>query len=229
MKKTAGVLIALFTVFTIYAQKPGINFAHIDSSVDPCNDFYGFCNGKWQKTFQLPPSDARYGSFNEINENNLVKIKKIYTEVSKDASAKANTNRQRLRDFYVTALDSSKADLLGYKPIEGQLAQINAIKSVDDLMKLKSDFDYIGVNLLFNTWVSADPKNSKKNIFGISQSGYGLGDRDYYYSPASEKIRTEYKKYLTSLFTLIGTEDKLAAQQADMVFEFEKQMVDKAF
>src|SRR5690349_1522039 len=132
MKKTAGILIALLSAFSYSAQKPGINYAYIDSSINPCNDFYGFCNGKWQKTFQLPSSDARYGNFNEINENNIVKIKKIYDEVSKDKSAKVNTDRQRLRDFYVTGLDSARADLLGSKPNQAQLAEINAIKSIDD-------------------------------------------------------------------------------------------------
>ncbi len=229
MKKTAGAVVALFTALNFIAQNPGIKFAYIDSSANPCNDFYGFCNGKWQKTFQLPSSDARYGSFNEINENNLVKIKKIYDEVFKDKSAKVNTDRQRLRDFYVTGLDSARADLLGAKPIQAQLAQINAITSVDDLIKLKSDFDFMGVNLLFNAYVSADLKNSKKNTFNISQGGFGLGDRDYYFSPASEKIRTEYKTYLTKLFALSGADAVAAAEQAAMVFEFEKQLVEKAF
>lgn len=211
------------------AQNAGINFSYIDSTANPRQDFYTFCNGKWQKKFVLPPSDARYGSFNEINENNLKNIKLIYNEASKNKAAAAGTNAQKLRDFYNTGMDSVKADQLGYQPIQPQLDQINKVKTVADFMALKSEFDFIGVNLLFGGGVSADLKNSRKNSFGISQAGFGMGDRDYYYSEKSEKIRTEYKKFLTGLFTASGMDAAVAEKTAKEVFDFEYALTNKAF
>jgi putative endopeptidase len=228
MKKIIFSLLLAGT-FLGNAQNPGINFSYIDSSANPRQDFYTFCNGKWQKTFQLPESDARYGSFNEINENNLKKIKLILDEASKNTAAVAGTDAQRLRDFYNTAMDSTKADQLGYKPIEEQLNKINAVKTLDEFMVLKSDLEYIGINLLFGSGVSPDLKNSKKTSFGISQAGFGLGDRDYYYSENSERIRQAYIQYLRELFTNIGTPGEQCETDASAVFEFEKKLTAKAF
>jgi putative endopeptidase len=228
IKAALGLFLAASPLL-ISAQKAGINFSHIDSSANPCNDFYTFCNGNWQKKFQLPASDARYGSFNEINENNLSKIRDIYSAAAANKSATLNSDAQRLRDFYNTAMDSSKADLLGAKPVAAQMAMIDKVNNLGDFMKLKAEFESIGVNLLFGSGVSADLKNSKKNTFGIGQAGFGLGDRDYYHSAQFADIRTQYQKYLSKLFVLSGTPAAQADQMAAQVLNVETRITDKAF
>jgi putative endopeptidase len=206
------------------AQKPGINVANMDTSVDPRTDFYTYCNGKWQKTFVLPESDARYGSFNEINENNLKKLKVIYETVGKNKAAAPNTDAQRLRDFYNTAMDSVKADQLGVAPIKAQMNMIDSVKNANEFIALKSKFEFLGVDFFFSSSVSADLKNSRKNRFGIIQGGYGLGDRDYYHNAQHEKIREEYKRYLQQLFVLAGVEQSLAMEHAKMILDFETRL-----
>jgi putative endopeptidase len=211
-----------------FSQNLGINLSYIDSSANPCNDFYGYCNGKWQKNFKLPESDARYGSFHEIYNNNLKKIKVILDEAAANKTAVANSDEQRLRDFYNTAMDSTKADKEGFAPIKGQLADVDKIKTMSDLLTLKGKWDMDGVQLLFTGYVGTDIKNSKKNIFSVSQGGSGLGNRDFYYSAQFENIRTEYKKYLSDLFTLVNVPKDQAEKNAETVFNFEKQLMDKA-
>jgi putative endopeptidase len=117
MKKNYIIALTLISGLAI-AQKSGIVVANMDKSVNPANDFYSYANGTWQKTFKLPESDARYGSFNEIDQNNLKKIRVIYTEVLKNTSIQPNTNLQKLRDFYATAMDSMKREKLGLTPIK---------------------------------------------------------------------------------------------------------------
>ena len=123
-KLITGSIILLSNV--MIAQKSGIVVANMDKSVNPAQDFYSFANGTWQKTFKLPESDARYGSFNEINENNLKKIKVIYSEVSQNKTAQPNTNIQKLRDFYLTAMDSTKRDKQGFEAIKQELEKIES-------------------------------------------------------------------------------------------------------
>ncbi len=119
-KLLVGALV-LATSVHLNAQNAGINFANMDTTANPRNDFYSFCNGTWQKNFVLPESDARYGSFNEINENNLKRIKLILDAASKNKAAAPNTDAQRLRDFYNTATDSSKLESDGFNPIREQI------------------------------------------------------------------------------------------------------------
>jgi putative endopeptidase len=223
------ILPLFISALSIVAQNPGINISYIDSSANPCNDFYSFCNGKWQKTFQLPESDARYGSFNEINNNNLKNIKVILDAAAVNKTAIPGSNEQKLRDFYTTAMDSVRADKLGYSPILPQLKEVDAAKNIQDLMTIKAKWDRIGIGSFFNGGVGVDIKNSKRNIFSFYQSGYGLGNRDFYYSPQFEQITVEYKKYLSELFALTGLKKDAADKNAEIVFSFEKKLCDKAF
>jgi putative endopeptidase len=227
MKKNI-LSLAILISLNCFSQKAGIVFSNMDLSVNPRNDFYSYCNGTWQKNFVLPESDARYGSFNEIHNNNLKNIKIILDNASKNKTAAPNTNAQKLRDFYNTAMDSTKADNLGYSPINDQLQLINAVKNNNELLNVKSILDFDGVTLFFGGGVSPDAKNSKKNSFSLGQAGLGLGDRDYYYSPQYDQIRSEYKKYLSNLFELTGNSKDLSEANAKLVFEFEKELADKA-
>lgn len=234
LKKTLSSSKFLLLAFIVLSnssrsQSPGINFSYIDSSANPREDFYTFCNGKWQKTFELPKSDARYGSFNEINENNLKKIRLILDAASKNKAAAPNTDAQRLRDFYNTAMDSAKLEEQKHMPVAAQLARIDSVKSLDELILLKSDFDFIGVELFFGVGVTPDLKNSKKNAFVIYQGGLGMGDRDYYFSDKYEEIRRAYKKYVSNLFTVIGASGEMAVRYGDILLEFETKMAEKAF
>jgi putative endopeptidase len=218
---------ACFVFLITNAQNPGIRLSYIDSSAKPCNDFYGFCNGKWQRSFQLSESDSRYGSFNEINDNNLKNIYTIYTEASKNKTAKPGSNAQKLRDFYNTAMDSAKADMLGLKPIQPLLQQIDKVKTADEIITLKNKLDLIGIRLFYNAGVDPDVKNSKRNMFYFNQAGYGLGDKDYYYNPKMDAIAQKYKEHIAKMLVLAGEDKTAAPELAKKIFELEKKILEK--
>lgn len=225
MKKIL-ITLALAT-FGLHAQNPGIRLEYMDASIKPGDDFYGFCNGKWQKSFVLSESDARYGSFNEINDNNLKNIYTIYTQVSADKTAKPGSNTQKLRDFYNTAMDSAKADQLGIKPIQPLLQQIDKVKTAEEIVKLKNNLDMIGIRLFCAAGVEPDLKNSKRNIFSFGQGGYGLGDKDFYYNPKFENITVKYKEHIAKMLELAGEDKTKTTDMANKIFELEKKILEK--
>lgn len=226
MKK---LVIALSTISSItFAQDIGINLSYIDSSYTPQSDFYKYCNGKWLKTTQIPESDSRWGSFNEINERNLENIKAILKKVSENKTAKPGSDEQKLRDFYLTALDSTKAEKLGLTPIKAELAKIDAIKTTDDFIKLQAEFRKIGVSGFLNADVDVDLKNSNRYLIYTGQAGYTLPDRDYYYLAQFDPIRTAYKDHMKNMFVILGMKPEIAQTSAQKVFDIEKSLAEKA-
>ena len=211
----------LFQITLKSQSYSGIQVKNMDKQISPGSDFYGFCNGGWQSTFVLPESDARYGSFNEIHNNNLKRIKTILDAIAVNYTALPKSDMQRMRDFYNSGMDSAKLNNERWQPIRPLMDKIDSIKSLQDFMKIKSEFDYLGIPLLFNCGVSPDLKNSKRNRLYLYQGGYGLGDRDYYHLPKHEKIRAQYLNYLHDLFVLVRFDEEAAKNASEEVLAYE--------
>ena len=50
------------------ALRSGIDLQYVDGSVRPQDDVYQYLNGKWLRTFQLPPDKGAVGSFTAIED-----------------------------------------------------------------------------------------------------------------------------------------------------------------
>lgn len=228
MKKLFCVLVVLFLSASVQSQTIGIKLAYIDSSYSPKNDFYNYCNGKWLKTTKIPASESFWGSFQEINDRNMDNIRTILDLAAKDTKAAPGSNSQKLRDFYLTATDTMKLEKDGFKPIQSQLAQIDAIKTKDDLIKLCAAFKKYGVSTFMDFSVEVDLKNSNKNRVYVGQTGFAMPDRDFYYLPQFESVRDAYMIHLKELFTLLKFYPESAESNAKKVFEIEKQLALKS-
>ncbi len=208
-------------------QTIGLQLSYIDSSYTPQTDFYKFCNGKWLKNTKIPDSDSRWGSFNEINERNLSNIKNILNTVSANKTAKPGSDVQKLRDFYLTAMDSVKAEKLGLSPIKQQLAKIDALKTNDELFKLIAEFRTKGIGTFIGFDVEVDLKNSNRYKVYLGQTGYTLPDCDYYFKPQFEAIRTAYQGHIKNMLA-IAFYPESAEANAKKVYEIEKSLAAKA-
>jgi len=225
MKKLLLPLL-LFTSLSYQAQVSGINLSYIDKSVDPRDDFYQFANGTWLKTTQIPGNEASWSSFNEIVDRNYDNLKKILEDCAQDKTAKAGSNRQKIRDFYATGMDTVKLAKEGYNPIKPYLAEIDKIATTSDLFKTVGKFHSKGIASLFGFYVFSDLKNSVKNTKYFGQAQLGLPDKMFYTDAKYEKIREAYKKHLENLFILIGQYPESAKKYADIVYGIESQMAE---
>lgn len=217
---------SLFLVTSAFSQSysAGINLAHIDSSVSPKNDIYTFANGKWLKTQKIPESDGSWGSFNEINERNVANLKALLTEISQDKKAVKGTNAQKLRDFYITGMDSVKIDKIGVKAISADLKAIDKIKTKEDLVRVTAMLNKKGVGGMLGFYVYSDFKNSNENTSYLAQTGMGLPDKDFYFEAPYEGIKKEYQEHVKRMFECLGNYPESAEANAKTVLKIETEL-----
>ena len=58
-------------------RKTTVDFSYVDKGVRPQDDFFLYSNGNWVKNNPVPPSESRWGSFNELEKSNNEKLTKI--------------------------------------------------------------------------------------------------------------------------------------------------------
>lgn len=214
---------------TISAQ----NFKFIDRgnmnfSVKPGDDFFEYSNGTWVKNHPIPAKESRWGSFNEIRDFNIKAVKLLLEEtVAKQKSLTKGSVERRVADFYVAAMDSLRIESLGFDPIKSDLKKVQDVQNREDLIKEIARFKAQGLGSpFFGSYVGQDRKNVKKMVPQFGQGGTSLPDRDYYLKSDTRtlKIQEAFKKYIATLFELIGTPTNQAKSNAEQIFLLEKRL-----
>lgn len=204
---------------------PSFDITNIDSTFSPCDNFYQFAVGNWQKNNPIPSTESRWGSFNILNEKNELQLKGIIEDAAA-SKAEKNTPKQQVGDFYTAAFDSTNADKSGITPLKPLLDKIDLVKDVQSLVETMAFLKIKGSGSLFSYYVYGDARNSNANIFYLGQGGYGLPDRDYYF-PKDDRgatILAEYEKYLVALYKLSGETEEAAVANAKSTLAIETEL-----
>lgn len=207
---------------TMAQSKSGLIESNFDKSVRAADDFYRFATGGWQKKNPLPAAYSRFGSFDQLTEDNNKRINSILNELQKK-TYKQGSIEQKLSDFYKLAMDSVRRNNEGYQPVKGLLDEIEGAKAKADLEQLQLKYAAFGYGIPFSSYFSADEKNVTMNILSISQGGLTLGQKDYYLNndAATVAIRDAYKKHIARMFGLYGFDRMQAEVKAAIVFKTE--------
>ena len=216
------VMMATLPTVGMAQDGSGLFEKNFDRSVKPQDDFYQFATGGWQKNNPLPAAYSRFGSFDQLQENNNKRINTILSELQK-GKFKTGTIEQKLSDFYKLALDVERRNKEGIVPVKGVLDEIEAAKTISDLRKLQLKYAVQGYGVQYGAGFAADEKDVKNNIFNIYQSGLTLGQKDYYLNndSATVAIRKAYKDYVGQMFRLYGFSTQEAQQRAQELFRQE--------
>lgn len=198
--------------------------ANIDKTVKPGENFYRYANGAWLKNNPIPGDQTRWGSFNELQENNYKALHTLLESAASSHAAKGS-REQMVGDFYKSGMDSATIERAGLKPLENYLSRIEKINDPEGVMREVAMEHTMGLSPLFGFNISPDDKEVTKEICQFYQGGLGMPDRDYYFKTdaRSTKVRDAYKDYLFTLMKLMGSQSKEDAQQnAEDVYKLEE-------
>lgn len=223
MKQIIPIMLIASAPLTGMAQnKSGIVVDNLDKTANPTEDFYKFATGGWQKNNPLPAAYSRFGSFDQLQEDNNKRINAILSDLLKK-NYKAGTTEYKLSEFYKQAMDSVRRNEEGVRPVMPILNEMEAAKTLADLRKVQLNHPVAGYGIPLGYGFGADEKNAKMNILQISQGGLTLGLKEYYLDndAATKTIRDAYKQHIVKMFKLFGFDEAAATAKRDAIMRFE--------
>lgn len=196
----------VLAAFTLERAVPALNIKGMNKSANPADDFYEYANGTWMKDNPVPESESRWGSFNEIVEQNNFLLKQLLENAANNKTALPNSAIDKVGKFYRVFMDTLKRESQGISPVMPYLNQINSITTKEQLIQTISNFHKMGFRCLFNFYVGQDNKNSSSYIVNMGQGGLGLPDKDNYLKNDEKSLKTKkaYLEYMLKSFKVFG-------------------------
>ncbi|HEX6494407.1 MAG TPA: M13 family metallopeptidase N-terminal domain-containing protein, partial [Acidobacteriaceae bacterium] len=104
---------------------PSLDLTSLDRSVDPCEDFYRFSCGGWQKNNPIPADQASWSVYSKLANDN----QQFLWGILRDAAvAKQRTPvQQKIGDYFAACMDTTAIDALGFAPLKPGLSRIDAL------------------------------------------------------------------------------------------------------
>jgi len=198
-----------------------VNF--MNNSIKPSEDFFLYANGTWVNNNPVPPSESRWGSFNELEQSNKDKLTNILDGFAAN-TGDVGSDAFILGNYYTSFIDMETRNKLGSSPIYEDIRKVQGIKSKSEIINVIAEHHKLGIGSLFSFGVGQDLKMVEKNISYLGQGGIGLPNRDYYLEDNKKDILAEYTKHISSTMQLLSYGKDDADKMAAQIVGFESQL-----
>ncbi|KFV78037.1 Neprilysin [Struthio camelus australis] len=206
---------------------------NMDTTAEPCKDFYQYACGGWLKRNVIPETSSRYSNFDILRDELEV--------VLKDVLDKPNSNDitavQKAKTLYRSCINETTIDSRRGMPLISLLSNVSDWPVAADnwessygttwtaetaIAQLNSRY---GKKVLINFFVGTDDKNSTAHIIHIDQPGLGLPSRDYYEcTGAYKEACSAYVDFMISVAKLILQERNISFNESKISEEMKRVM-----
>ncbi|KAG1835663.1 Metalloprotease [Suillus variegatus] len=204
----------------------------LDTSQDPCENFYDFANGGWIASHPVPGDKGAINSFSVLSEQNAHVILKL---LEGDSSIQDNTWDDQLlhkiRILYTSCMDETRLDYLGQEPLQKFVNTIRKLYrgrtiqgyTMNPRQGLSNALGYLhsrGVDALFEFSVEGDSGADPNNmILWFSQPSLGLPSKEYY---KDKGILTVYQDVIERLLSSLRDDRVLSQENPGIILQTEE-------
>jgi len=100
----------------VYTPIPGFDSTSIDTSVDPCNDFYKFACGKFGANHPIPADQPEVDQFYALYNVNTQSLNGILNKAAAGGAGRS-PDEQKIGDYYKACMDTDAINAKGLTPI----------------------------------------------------------------------------------------------------------------
>jgi len=201
---------------------PGLDKRLIDTTADPCTDFFQYACGKFSQLYPIPSDRSSFGTGSMLKDYTDHALHDILEKAARPRAGRT-ANEQKIGDAYAACMDEAAINKRGLSALQPELDRIAALKSKGELPELLAHEQLIGVAALFAFGEQQDFKDARNQIAVVAQGGMGLPERDYYFrtGAAAEQTRSDYVQHIAHTLALLGAPSARAADDARAIMALE--------
>ena len=116
---------------------------NMDSSVKPGDDFFRYACGRWLRENPIPPTESSWGIGDLVREETYLQRRQICESAAASGAARGSVD-QKVGDFWLAGMDTAAIESRGAAPLAPYLAEIAAIGTREDLVRVIGEFQRRG-------------------------------------------------------------------------------------
>jgi endothelin-converting enzyme/putative endopeptidase len=209
-----------------YLPNPGFDTTSLDTTADPCSDFYKFACGKFATNHPIPADQPHADQFSQLYNVNTQELSGILAKAAAGGPGRS-PDEQKIGDYYAACMNTDLIEQKGLAPVQPLLDEIdglgNGMRGKLALPAMIGKLQRMGVNVFFSYSEIQDFKDATKQIAIVLQGGLGLPEKDYYLRTGAKdiEIRQQYEAHIAKMLTFAGSTPEKAKTDAAAIMKFE--------
>ena len=169
IKRWAIASILIFMLMMSPTSYTGVIAAEVESKVETTkilrevrlqDDFYDAINSKWINTAKIEEGKSTTSTFDDVEEKVTNQTKDIINQLLIDKDKyKQNSDEKKIINLYNNTLNVEARNREGLKPVQKNLDEIKAAKTINDITKLWANKEILNSTITFS--VERDIKDAK--------------------------------------------------------------------
>ncbi|WP_295748271.1 M13 family metallopeptidase [Undibacterium sp.] len=206
---------------------PSLDLSSMDTSVDPCEDFYTYSCGGWKAANPIPSDRSSWSVYSKLAQDNQQYLWGILAGFAKNTEGR-NASQQKIGDYFASCMDEASVETRGITPLQPTLDLIAGMKDKASMAKVLAQLHLASADegLFFGFGASQDLSDSNSVIAFATGGGISLPDRDFYTKTdeKSKKMREQYTQHVAKTFELSGVAAAQAQQFSLTVLAIETEL-----
>ncbi|XP_048750053.2 neprilysin-1-like [Ostrea edulis] len=208
-------------------QAAAILLDSIDTSADPCDDFFQYACGQWRRKYVIPEDKAITSVFYHLEDDIAITLKYLLEKKTDADDIEAVLKAKKLYRSCMDLDEIEKENLtsarkmiqdLGGWPVLHTDWKENSFNLTNLLTAIRQ---YTNSPPLMDMHVLADSKNPSRNILYIDQPALGLPTKDFFLKGRDDSKLLAYEKYATEMAIIFGADSVAAAHDMKKLVDFE--------
>lgn len=203
----------------------GFELEGMDKAVRPQDDFFRYANGGWMKRTEIPPDEAKWGSFYILGRETDERLRALFEE-KRNAQELTDEERKALA-YYQSAMDMERRNALHDAPLLPFREKIASLSSPNEFAAYFAGAARVGLEA--EPWgihIGQDEKDAESNILYFFQGGLGMPEREYYLqdTPENLRVREAYRAHIVRLLVLSGKTEEDARAAMERIVSLETRL-----